>query len=344
MPSPRFLIVRIAALGDIAVASTLLTRIRSEHPSAHITWLCGETAVPLLAAMQRVDEILAVNESALFGAARGRQALEVLRVWRQLIGKRFDRVVVVHADTRYRMLVVPTWPARVSTLSHDARNQNPLPSRFRGDEYARLLDDGVSKGPVTRRYDMIDLRSVVQPAPLAEGARERVVLVPGGARNALRDDVLRRWPPQSFRLLAERLLAEGYEVVLLGDSRDAYVRAHFSGLPVTDCLGTLTIPEALQLLRGARVVVAADTGPLHLARLVRTPVIALFGPTDPRHVVGDNGDVRVLWGGAELPCRPCYDGKNYAACTNNLCMKSITVNAAYQAVISMLNAARLTPA
>jgi heptosyltransferase-2 len=167
------------------------------------------------------------------------------------------------------------------------------------------------------------------------------VIAPGGARNILRDDPLRRWPIESYRTLCAELVACGYDVVIIGDQNDARFRAEFNNVGVTDRMG-VSLTETLCILRDADVLVTHDTGPLHLARLVRTAVVAIFGPTDPHHVVGAADDVDVLWGGAHLACRPCYDGRNYADCSNNLCMKSVSVDAVVRAVGDRLARRRTT--
>jgi heptosyltransferase-2 len=159
-----------------------------------------------------------------------------------------------------------------------------------------------------------------------------VALVPGGTRNVLREGVLRRWPVASYRALAERLVRDGVDVVLVGDGHDQWVTPEFAGVRVRNEIGRHSITGTLGVLRACRLVVSHDTGPLHLARLVRTPAVALFGPTSPRSMVGDAPDVTWLWGGAHLACRPCYDGREFARCENNLCMQSISVDEVHAAV------------
>ncbi len=63
---------------------------------------------------------------------------------------------------------------------------------------------------------------------------------------------------------------------------------------------------------------------MHLARLVRAPLIALFGPTIPAQVLSIDESVTVLWGGADLACRPCFDGRSFARCADNICMQAVT--------------------
>jgi heptosyltransferase-2 len=327
----RFLIVKIAALGDIAVASVLLNRIRAEHPDSHITWLTGLSGESLVRLFRGVNEVLSLDEVALLRGNTWQRAAALTAIWSKLVGKRFDRVLLLHADSRYRVIVFPVLGASTSALEHGV---NPLLTRFRGDEYARLLDTGGFRGPMVRRYEFADVRSSLPPRTTSD--RKRIVIAPGGARNILRDDALRRWPIANYRSLADHLVAAGFDVTLIGDQTDAALRPNFAGSKATDLFGKLSLVELLATLHDADVLVTHDAGPLHFARLVRTPAVGIFGPTDPDHVVGNASDVVALWGGADLACRPCYDGLHYAKCSNNLCVKDVTVDAAARAVESLI--------
>jgi heptosyltransferase II len=336
--SERILIVRIAALGDIALTSVLLSRIRAERPGAHVTWLCGEAGAPMVRLFD-VDEVLTVDESALLRGTPGRRAVVLGPLWVQLIRRGFDRILLVHADRRYRLVILPLAGTPVTALEHGV---NPRPGRFRGAEYARLLDhDQTARGPVEMRYGYADIRPRV-PGDRRTAGRPLVALVPGGAHNVLRDDALRRWPVQHYRALAERLIAAGCDVLLLGDTRDAATRPHFAHLPCIDRFGTPLL-ELLADLRDADVLVTHDTGPLQLARLVRTPVVGLFGPTDPHETVGTGSDVDALRGGAHLACRPCYDGRNYAVCNDNVCIQDVSVDSVLDRAGARIAMARREP-
>jgi lipopolysaccharide heptosyltransferase II len=335
MAGPRFLIVRIVALGDVAVTTGLLNRIRSDHPDAHVTWLCGERAEPLVRLFDGVHEVLTVSESRLLRGSLLARLGEIVTTWRKLGARKFDRVLLVHADRRYRVLF---WPLVATPIAALAHGSNPLLGRYRGDEYARLLDPPDLPGPLIKRHPLADVRSKLPAVgDRATGTGARVVLVPGGARNILRVDQLRRWPAENYAELARRLVAAGVEVVLVGDANDVEALEHFRGIAVTSRIGELPLIQTLCVLRDADVVVSHDTGPLHFARLVRTPVIGLFGPTPPRNMVGEDPDVDVLWGGANLACRPCYDGRDYAQCSNNLCMKDTSVETVLRTVLARLD-------
>jgi heptosyltransferase-2 len=242
-----------------------------------------------------------------------------------------------HADRRYRTLVLTARTASMRSLEHSpSARMLPIPGRYHADEYVRLLDDGDSRGPIVGHSALSDVRPRLPTR--ADTAPVGVVLVPGGTRNVLRESALRRWPVDRYRDVAERLRQAGHAVTLIGDAADAWVRPYFAGVDVRDEIGAHGLSGTLTLMRAAELVISHDTGPLHLARLVRAPLLALFGPTMPSQFVVEGATTRVLWGGAGLACRPCYDGREFAACHDNLCMKDISASAVAERALAMLAA------
>jgi heptosyltransferase-2 len=201
---------------------------------------------------------------------------------------------------------------------------NPVVGRYFGDEYARMLDGPAHCGPIVGHYPLARLRP---PSPREiRGSRarpRRVALVPGGAKNVLRETNVRRWPAAHYATVAAALAGEGIEVVLVGDANDTWVRPSFIGIDVRDRIGTTTLPETLDLLSVCDLVISHDTGPMHLARIAGAPLLALFGPTMPSQFIVEDQRTTALWGGKNLACRPCYDGREVAECTANLCMSEI---------------------
>jgi heptosyltransferase-2 len=339
----RYLIVKLSALGDVAMASTLPHAIRRRDADARVTWLCGAAVADLVRLFVGVDEVLVADDAALFGGGFARRVSALVAAWRLVAGRRFDEILVGHADWRFRALVLPVRSARVRTLAlGPSRHTLPIPGRYHGDEYARLLDDD-SQGPIVGRWPLADLRPFMPPQ---EGRRPvGVVLVPGGARNAVRETALKRWPVERYGEVAARLRRAGVAVTLVGDAGDAWVRPHFEDLDVRDEIGSHGLVGTLSVLSAADLVISHDTGPLHLARLVRAPVLGLFGPTDPSHFAPEHMGANVIWGGSTLACRPCYNGREFAACADNLCMKDISAAAVTARALAMLSHApeRLMP-
>src|SRR6185436_613219 len=116
----------------------------------------------------------------------------------------------------------------------------------------------------------------------------------------------------------------------------AWVRPEFAGVAATDLIGRTTIPEMLRALADCDLVISHDTGPMHLARLVGAPLIALFGPTMPAQFIVPDDSTSVLWGGEHLACRPCYDGREFADCSDNQCISSISADVVIRTARTML--------
>jgi heptosyltransferase-2 len=333
-PGTRYLIVKLAALGDVAMASTLVGAIRARDPGAHVTWLCGTRVAELVRLFDGVDEVLEVDEVSILRGGVASRLRAVTRLWSTLVRRRFDVTLLGHADTRYRLLLTPVRTGRMRAMEHlPSDGMLPIPGRYIGDEYARMLDEGPRRGPVQGHPPLADVRPRLARQT---GAGVGVVLVPGGTRNVLREDVLRRWPVERYRDVAVALLAAGHPVTLVGDAGDAWVRPFFQGVGVRDEIGAHGIAGTLALLADARLVVVHDTGLLHLSRLVRAPILALFGPTIPSKSVVEQEDTVALWGGGDLACRPCYDGREFAACADNLCMQGIAVRDVLRHATAML--------
>src|SRR3954465_6308339 len=154
MSAERFLIIRLAGLGDVVMASSLARRLRAYASDAHIAWLCGEAAAPLVEQLDDVNEVITVDERRLLkGDAVAR--LRVLpALWSRLRASQFTRVFLLHPDIRYRVITAPLTGvpivAQSRRESHGA--MNPVPGRYLGDEFARLADGLTHRGPIVGHF------------------------------------------------------------------------------------------------------------------------------------------------------------------------------------------------
>ena len=95
---------------------------------------------------------------------------------------------------------------------------------------------------------------------------------------------------------------------------------------------------SLSALALGAAVVAHDSGPLHLAHLASTRVVGLFGPTSPTAFLREDARTATLWRAADLACAPCYDGRDFAACGDNLCLQRIDIAAVLARLDALLAA------
>ena len=316
----RALIIKLGAIGDVVMAIPAADALRQKGYA--IDWVCGRTVEPLLRCYPWIRPV-AVDEPALLQGSLASRINALLPLWRTLAGRRYHLCATLYYDPRYRLIAMPIRAKRKLILSEASRATRLLPGRHHTDEYARiLLGEPDGERPTT----VSPLPAVtLPPSPLPRRPGDtRIILVPAGARNMLRDDALRRWPASSYVELAKLLLARNYRVLLAGGPGDEWVLPFFASLDVTSQIGILSLPETLSLFDDSDVVVTHDTGPLHLAGITSAAVLAVFGPTDPRGRLPQRGNCVALWGGEGFGCRPCYDGKTFAPCQHNGCVREIT--------------------
>ena len=322
------LIVKIGAIGDAVMALGAFHWLKSTRPSVRITWVAGERIVPLLQVAGMVDHIVPVNEETLFGASRIRALKEVMGVWKRLSGNRYDLALLGHRDRRYRILLPPGRCREIRKFGKIEGRTIPVFGRYHGDEYLRLLsgiDDFSMPGFSFPPLSPPSLDPVLEEI-LGPKSRPWILLFPGSSKNHLREDPLRRWPIHHYVELADRLTSQGYTVIVAGARSDLWVCDYFKRSKVVDLIGMTNLVNLMGLISYADVVVAHDSGPLHLALLLKKPLMALFGPTDPKERLPRqaNSSVIPLCKSLELSCSPCYDGLTYAPCRQNLCMEKIS--------------------
>ena len=145
-----------------------------------------------------------------------------------------------------------------------------------------------------------------------------------------------RWEPERFGALARALAEETTLPVCLiggpGDRAMAERALAAAGEAVHDLVGATSLRQLIALLRRGRLFIGCDTGPMHLAAAVRTPVVALFGPADPERTGPWGAGHRVLR--VPPPCAPC----NRKTCNQprHACMEDLTVDRVRQAAVEGL--------
>lgn len=327
----KSLIVKLGAIGDVACVLPAAWKLHGSGSEVH--WICGKQVLPLLSCYSWVHPI-SIDDKRLLGGRRLAALSEVVHTWGILFGSSYDLCAVLHYDSRYRLLALPVRARHSVALDWNRRESQLVSVRHHSAEYARILCNLPDEYCADNVAPLAPDSLLENPLP-RKGIR-RVALVPGGARNLLRDNPQRRWSVSSYADLARLLLDRGYEVVLSGGPGDEWVLSSFADLPVDNRIGKWTIPQTLAFYDSCDCVVSHDTGPMHLAGLTRTGLVALFGPTAPSSFLPRRNGVVGLWGGKSLPCRPCYNGREYANCEWNGCMMAITVQRVIAEVEALL--------
>lgn len=339
MPDARtqkILIVKIGAIGDVVMALPLISSINETAPDAHITWICGETVYPLLQNVPGINKIIRINENSLFKANIIRKLFELLKLYLKISFRYYDHIFILYRDKRYKLLTFFTFKQKLSSFTGRDRNSKFIPGRYYGREFVRLwtgVDDFSIKDVKYPHIDPPLNETLLKSLP--SGTGKKIIIQPGGAKNILQDNDLRRWSIQNYVTLTEKLISHGYSVILTGSESDKWVISSFAGLNITNLIEKTSLTDLLAVLGKVNLLVSHDTGVLHLTKLTGTPAVGLFGPVYPGERIPWNSNIYPIWGGRELNCSPCYDGKYFAACKNNICMQKISVDEVFELITKL---------
>ena len=143
---------------------------------------------------------------------------------------------------------------------------------------------------------------------------------------ALRDWPINNWTSLSKKLLEHnlphRFIMPPYQVEIFKDIR-------------SEVIFPKDIKNLFKEIKNSSLIVTQDSGYMHIARYLNIKAITLFGPTNPINFALDN---EIIIKTSNLKCMPCHDGISFNSnCTNNLCMKKITVDEVFNKIIKVIN-------
>ena len=287
-----------------------------------IDWAIGSAAQPLLACYSWIN-LIPVDDRAVLRGGLAERIRHIVGLWSAVAFKGYDLCATLYYDRRFHLMTLPIRSRRKISLSRHIRESSLIAGRHHADEYTRIL---LGLKDECREQSMPPVRpDLLPPSPLpGKRTERRIAIAPGGTRNVLGEQLLRRWPVESYVALAQQLIKRGWEVVLLGGPEDAWVKPHFEKLMVTDCIGAWSLPQVISAYDSCDAVITHDTGSLHLAGLSATCLIGIFGPVDPAMRIPRRPYAMAIWGGQGFACRPCYDGRDFAPCQFNGCMHQVS--------------------
>lgn len=334
----KILLIKLGAIGDVIQTAAAVRLLRNETNVTKLDWVVGETAAPLVKSFEVADTVIEINESQLFEGSAYKNLFYLLKVIFRLAAldlSGYDKVIIPQLDRRYKLLCLLVRARKKLTLKDSVSALSQTLQRNRIYELYCLLS-----GVDVARLDLSKVLSSLGESALAKmpeaGATlpsNFVAICPGGAKNLIRENPLRRWPIQKYSDLAKKLVHSGREVVLVGGEGDLWVTDHFENVSVTNLIGRTNLLQTIKVLSCADVVIAHDSGPMHMASITRSALVAIFGPT-PANAFLPLGREKtiVLREESRVSCSPCYDGKNYARCDFPICMDQISVDTVFDAL------------
>ena len=300
---PNILLVRFSAIGDILLLTPLVRALRRKYPDARLTVVTRAGFAPLLERNPRISEVIGWDPLT-----------SLADLGRRLRGLEFTHRLDLHDSVRSRMLrwhtggAWTTYPkhrlaraALIHTHRDLYRDRRPVAERyFDAAGGLEVAPDGGSLEMFLSRTDLEAAEGFLAARGLGR-SRQLIAVAPGAAH------FTKRWPTHHWIALVRRLVEAGNDVIVLGGPQDLAIGeavAAAGGEFAASAAGAFDLPGSAALLKRSRALVSGDTGLMHLATAVETPVIALFGPTVEQFgFFPYRAKSAVLQ--RELSCRPC---------------------------------------
>jgi ADP-heptose:LPS heptosyltransferase len=335
---PRILVIRRRYLGDVVLLGSFFRNLRLDQPGARIAALVDRRYAGILALNPDVNEVLSPPYDLMEWPGftiRLRRAgfthvfdldnTEKTALISRLSGAAF-RVGLHHGShpIRLRMLY-----SHVAYEPEDVHERQPI-----SEYYLKALAP-VGVPVVTREIRLVPVESDVADWRRFVGAQGKVLLVHPGSRSSLRI-----WPAERFAAVCDRVQDElGVQVVLAGGPAEQELLGEIRGKTKTHVLAVGAPPSLARLAALARactVMLCHDSGPMHVAAAVGTPVVALYGSQNAAlfRPVGEGHRLLV----PSMPCAPCLapgaciPGDSY----RTYCVRRHTVDEVFGAVRAAL--------
>jgi heptosyltransferase-3 len=316
----RILLIRLRSMGDCLLLTGPVRALKNEFPGFRVSVLVEERFAPCFDGNPDFAHIIP-------SGTKGRTAAK-------LFTRYFNAIINLHGGPTSSVFACLAWGRRIGGEHHPHRRlchglyPAPAPEAHTVEStFAAFRWMGVhaEESPPLRYEIHTDEAARIQKS-LA--GRPYAVIHPA----ALMDT--KRWAPDRFATVARRLQETGLRVVLTcGPGEESVVGEVAKDVPASTMMLGLNIPELAELLRGARLYVGNDSGPMHLAAAVGTPVVAVWGSSNsarwrPWHV-----EHRVVQNPFE--CNPC-PGYRCLVANSPLCIESVTAEQVIGAVNDVL--------
>ena len=351
MAYPKILILRLSAVGDVLRTLPAVMALREYLPSSHIAWVVEEPSKTLLESQREIDQVILLPRKRW---TDGMKSIE--KVWKtfkemgqfvlELRKEKFDFVLDFHGIIKSGMIsFLSGSPKRIGYDRKSSKEGNFLLSNIKVKlpkekisryqrNFALLKGVGLEVKDFDARLHIPQRDKEYIEAFLVRlnpPARRPSIAIHAGTNPKA---VFKRWMPGHYAQLADRLIRELDATVIFtwGPEELESVEAIREEMTEQSVLGpeTESLTQLGELFKHCDLYLGGDTGPMHIASLMGTPVLVIYGPTDPvfHEPLGRHKKVR-----KEVGCNPCRN----RSCKYLKCLKSITVDDVFKATKEILS-------
>ncbi len=276
-------ILRLSAIGDVCHVVALVQAIQRQWPSTHIVWIMGKVEASLLSDLPGVDIIV-------FDKKQGWRSY--WQVWQQLRAYQFDALLQVQAALRASLISLGIkapyklgFDKQRASEGQQFFTNVQVPSPVLPHVVDGLMEFASSLGvtDVTPRWNVPLSTAEVAWAKTIIQDKPTLLIVPGSSK------AYKNWTVAGYVALAEHAHKQGFQVLLCGSSSQTEYElakqiTQKCRCEVVNQVGQTSLKQLLALIAQAKIMVAPDSGPVHMATLVATPVIGLYAHHNPQRV------------------------------------------------------------
>ena len=321
----NILLIKPGAIGDLILITPVIRALHEAYPDTSISLMVSdEVSASLFAFHPLVRKTIVYDRK---GAHRSPAAF--FGLWRELRQDGYDLVInFQRSNLKAWFLVTAAFPARV-LVYHKARNRVVHAVLNHLETLAPLGIDPARAGTAPEMHVGPEADAHADDLFRSSGlsGHQVIALNPGASHP------VNRWSAENFALLADRLMAGlGVRVVVVGGREDIPLADEIAAKaqePIVNLAGEMTLLQLGAVLKRCAILISGDTGPMHMATAVGTPVVALFGAADPART-GPVGEGHRIIQAEGIDCVPCRSRR----CSSSRyleCMERISVDEVYQA-------------
>lgn len=315
----RILLIKPSALGDVIHTLPLLKALRKHFPEARISWVIKEDLRNLLEGNPYLERTFPFDGRVWKNPTSTRRIVQNFsRLIREIQRERFDLALDLQGLFRSGLIAYLSGAAcragfararELSPIFYNLKVPGPQMELHAIDRYQRFLSHlGIEATEIDFPIAFTDAdrghaRSLLKAGAHGKRIRRWVFLNPGATWES------KRWPTERFARLGDELQKRyDVRVALIGGPGDIplaeEIESRMASAPLV-LAGKTTLRQLAALFREGTLLITNDSGPMHMAVAMGTPVLALFGPTSPNRT-GPYGKGHRVLQRKELSCVPCF--------------------------------------
>jgi lipopolysaccharide heptosyltransferase II len=334
-PNAHILVVKLAGIGDLLLATPALRALRETYPQARIDLLVTPDSAGLLNGWEVINNIIVLDKYVFDDLKQivkhPRALLPLKELWKTLRAGQYDAVLLLHHLTlpfgrfKHQLLMRATgakWRVGLDNGHGWFLNVRVEDDGFGAKHEAEYCMAIAEAAGATIRNKHLELplsederrqahQLVYSDAAVESGPHPIIAIHPGSGGYS----TARRWAPERFAQLANTLFHDiGGQIVLMGGPEETTLHQQImnmigSDVPVRSLAGKGNIKVAAAVLEQADLFIGNDAGLMHLAVAVNTPTVAIFGLSNHKAwgpYTGDPTSKRATVVRLDLPCMPCF--------------------------------------